>query len=171
LLPLTSAAKGLVTTFIVLGALLYVGNVVLDSLNNPLDNPVTAFDRGFAGSHLRTSYTTLSSSLDAWHQATANCGQNLTCVTRQDGKAATLFATFSSQLASTSVPADSTAAKAKVAADSAAVTQDLTQLSKATSVSQYEATLASTGLQQALKAFDTDFAALMNDLGVPTTNN
>ena len=86
-----------------LGVLLDVGNVVL---NFTLNNPVNAFDRGVAGSQLRTSYTTLSSNLDAWHQATVNCGQNLTCVTRQDGKAATFFTTFSSQLASTSVPAD-----------------------------------------------------------------
>jgi hypothetical protein len=163
-LPLTSAAKGLVTTIIVLGVLLDVGLGARNFITT-----TSAFDRGYAGHQLRTSYTTLSNSLDAWHQATVNCGQNLTCVTRQDGKAAALFTTFSSQLASTSVPADSTAAKAKVAADSATVAQDLTQLSKATTASQYDATVASTGLQQELHAFDTDFAALMTGLGVPTT--
>ena len=173
LLPLTSGARALVTTFIALGSVvlaafiglyaigLYaIGNAAAKSTVNPV----------IAGNQLETSYTTLSNSVDAWHKATTSCDQNLTCVTKQDTKAAALFTTFSSQLARTSVPSASTAAKAKVAADSAAVAQDITQLSKATTVSQYQATLASTGLQQALHTFDTDFAALLNGLGVPTTS-
>jgi hypothetical protein len=40
----------------------------------------------------------------------------------------------------------------------------LTQLGKATSVSQYEATLESTGLQKTLNDFDADFTSLVESV-------
>jgi hypothetical protein len=51
-----------------------------------------------------------------------------------------------------------------VGADAAAATQDLTRLGKATSASQYESTMESTGLQQTLDDLDTDFAALVESV-------
>ena len=160
LLPLTAGARKLVITFIVLGSLFLVGYIALyaslvgKAINSAV-NTVTTVNQ------LNNEYTTLTDSLNAWGKATRACDQNLTCVTNEDSQAASYFTTFSSQLASTPVPAGSATAKAKVAADAAVAAQDLTQLGKATTVSQYEATVQSTGLQQTLDNFDTDFAALV----------
>jgi hypothetical protein len=166
LLPLTSGARTLVTTFIALGSLFLVGCIALyvllvGTVVNSAVNTVNTV------SQLNTSYTTLLAGLTSWEKATTDCNQQLACVTKQDGKAVNYFTTFSSQLASIPVPAGSAAAKAKVAADATAAAQDFTQLSKATSASQYDATMASTGLQKTLDDFDTDYAALVTSLSTP----
>ena len=73
-------------------------------------------------------------------------------MTKEDGKAASAFSTFSGQLANTSVPASAAADKARLIAAAAASAQDYIQLSKTTSTSQYQSTFASIGLQQTLTA-------------------
>jgi hypothetical protein len=163
LLPLTTAAKKLVTTFIVLGSLTLVGYIALyavliGSAVNSTENAVTAANQ------LNSSYATLTNSLNAWEQATTNCKQNLACVTKEDGKAASAFNTFSSQLANTSVPAGAAADKARLSAAAATSAQDFIQLSKTTSISQYQSTIAGTGLQQTLNGFDQDFTTLITQL-------
>jgi hypothetical protein len=85
-------------------------------------------------------------------------------VTKEDGKAASAFNTFSSQLANTSVPAGAAADKARLSAAAATSARDLTELSKTTSDSQYHSTLASTGLQRTLNGFDQDVTALVANL-------
>ncbi len=131
LLPLTSGARKLVTTFIVLGSLVLAGYIAgyavfIGSVVSSTVSTVTAI------SQLDRSYTTLSDSLDTWEQATASCDKNLTCVTKQDSNAASAFNTFSGQLASTPVPAAAAADKARLSADAAAAAADFTQLSKTT---------------------------------------
>jgi hypothetical protein len=163
LLPLTTAAKKLVTTFIVLGSLTLVGYIALyaaliGSTVSSTENAVAAANQ------LNSSYTTLTNSLNAWDQASTNCKGNLACVTKEDGKAASAFNTFSSQLANTSVPAGAAADKARLSAAAATSAQDFIQLSKTTSISQYQSTIASTGLQRALSGFDQDFTALITRL-------
>ncbi|MCW2890578.1 MAG: hypothetical protein JWO75_67 [Actinomycetia bacterium] len=163
LLPLTTAAKKLVTTFIVLGSLTLVGYIALyaaliGSTVSSTENAVAAANQ------LNSSYTTLTNSLNAWDQASTNCKGNLACVTKEDGKAASAFNTFSSQLANTSVPAGAAADKARLSAAAATSAHDFIQLSKTTSISQYQSTIASTGLQRALSGFDQDFTALITQL-------
>jgi hypothetical protein len=163
LLPLTTAAKKLVTTFIVLGSVTLVGYIALyaaliGSTVSSTENAVTAANQ------LNSSYTTLTNSLNTWGQATTNCKQNLACVTKEDGKAASAFDTFSSQLANTSVPASAAADKARLSAAAATSAQDFIQLSKTTSISQYQSTIAGTGLQQTLNSFDQDFTTLITRL-------
>jgi Domain of unknown function (DUF4389) len=159
LLQLTSAARGLVSLFIVLGSLLAVAYiavyaVLIGSTVSKVTSAATAINQ------LNSSYTTLTGKLDALDQSVQKCDQNLTCVTLQDGQAAAAFDTFSSQLANTSVPAEAAPAKARLAADAAAVAQDYTRFSKATSASQYQSVFASSNLRQALTDFDQDFNAL-----------
>ena len=74
--------------------------------------------------------------------------------------------TFSGQLAATAVPAsaDAAKAKAKLSAATAAAVQDFTKMGQATSVSQYQSAIDSTGLQTTLNNFDAKFTALVNDL-------
>jgi hypothetical protein len=163
LLPLTSAARNLVTTFIVLGSLVLAGYiaayaVLIGSVVSSTVSTVTAI------SQLDRSYTTLSDSLDTWEQATASCDKNLPCVTKQDSNAASAFNTFSGQLASTPVPAAAAADKARLSADAATAAADFTQLSKTTTDDQYQSTIDSTGLQQTLNAFDRDFNTLIKNL-------
>ena len=85
-------------------------------------------------------------------------------MTKEDGKAASAFNTFSSQLANTSVPASAAADKARLSAAAATSAQDFIQLSKTTSISQYQSTIAGTGLQQTLNSFDQDFTTLITRL-------
>jgi Domain of unknown function (DUF4389) len=162
LLPLTSGARKLVTTFIVLGSLLYGGTVASDvetfaSRAGTLNDTQTATT---AIGQLNTSYATLSDSLHAFDQATTNCNQNLTCVTKEDTKAASAFSLFSDQLADTSVPTGTAADEARLAAAATASQQAFVRLSKTTTASQYQSAIASTGLQQTLNGFDSDFNAL-----------
>jgi hypothetical protein len=136
-------------------------SVLIASAVSSSNNTVTA---STAVTELSTSYNSLNSAVAAWETASENCNQNLTCVTKQDGTAAIAFNTFSRQLSATTVPAGASADAAKLAADSAAATQDFTLLSKTTTVSQYQSTISSTGLQQTLTAFNSDYAKLINNL-------
>jgi hypothetical protein len=165
LLPLTAGARNLVTTFIVLGALLYGGAtaVNISSFGSVSFGSVSSIDDSATATvaldQLNSSYATLSNSLTALSKATSACA-GLTCVTKEDAKAASAFGTFSDQLANTTVPAGAAADKAKLAATAAASQRDFTQLSEATSAGQYQSTVASSGYQQTLNTFDSDFNAL-----------
>jgi hypothetical protein len=166
LLPLTSAARKLLTTFIVIGVLFFAGYIafyvaVIGSAVSSATNNNTAAN---ATDQLNTSYNTLTGTLTTWEQATTSCNQNLTCVTKEDTTAASAFNAFSSQLSATAVPSGSDAAKAKLAAVSASAAQDFTRLSQSTSTTQYQSIISSTGLQATLNAFDSDYTALMSNL-------
>jgi hypothetical protein len=161
-LTLTSAAKGLVVLFLVLGALIWAGIIVVNSIvvannTNRSNNVNTA---NHAIDQLNHSYDTLAGNLNKWQATVKACGTNFTCVTKADGNAAAYFSTFASQLQATPMPSGAAAAASKLHSDATQAAQDFTQLSKATSVSQYQSTVASTGLQQTLDSFDQDFNAL-----------
>jgi hypothetical protein len=164
LLPLTSAAKKLVTTFIAIGALVLVGYVafyvvVIGSVVRSTDNNAAAIER------LGGSYVTLTNNLNSLDQAASKCAaDDLACVTKQDGKAATAFSDFSAQAGSAPVPASAAADKARLIAAATASSQDYLQLSKAASASQYNSTFGQIGLQKTVEGFDQDFTALMADL-------
>ena len=161
-LTLTSAAKGLVVLCLVLGALIWVGNIVVyatlaANAANRSNNVNTANQ---AIDQLNNSYDTLTNNLNKWQATTKACGTNFTCVTKADGSAAAYFSTFASQLQATPMPSGAAAAASKLHSDAIQAAQDFTQLSKATTVSQYQGTVASTGVQQTLNTFDQDFNAL-----------
>jgi hypothetical protein len=58
------------------------------------------------------------------------------------------------------MPSGAVAAASKLHTDATQAAQDFTQLSNATTVSGYQRTFASIGLQQTLNLFDQDFNAL-----------
>ena len=70
------------------------------------------------------------------------------------------FSAFASKLQATAVPSSAAQAKNTLYSDSRSAAQDLSQLSQATSASAYQSTLSSTGLEQTLNRFDTDYNAL-----------
>jgi hypothetical protein len=194
LLQLPPGARSLMTWFVGIGAVLFVGIIVLygvviaaagnavnnASLNNGSLFPTTgasapAIDTGSAApgnpasassaaDKLDSDYSTLSDHLSSWETATTNCNGNLTCVTKEDKTAAGIFTTFSSQLAATPVPAAQQADKAKLAADASASASAFTALSQTTTASEYQSTISSTHLQQNLDNFDKDYTKLVDDL-------
>ena len=113
---------------------------------------------------MNTSYGSLNSKLTAWENAVQSCGKSLTCVTGQDAKAATYFSAFAGQLQAIALPASAASAGARVEADTTKAAQDFTTLSKTTTASQYQSAITSTGLQQTLNGFNTDYSALNQQL-------
>ena len=161
-LTLTFAAKGLVVLFLALGALIWAGVIVVDSIvmTNATNRSNTVNAANNAINQLNNSYGTLSSNLTKWQATVKACDTNFTCVTKADGNAAGYFSTFASQLQATPMPSGAAAAASKLHSDATLAAQDFTQLSKAATVSQYRKAVASTGLQQTLDTFDQDFNAL-----------
>jgi hypothetical protein len=155
LLSLTSAAKRLVTVFLVLGVLLNIGLYVRNVITT--SSTVSSLS-GLV--RLNDSYSQLSGKVSAWSTATSACGQNLTCATGQAATVAGAFSTFSGQLSGISVSSGATAAKAKLSADTTLLQQDFTKLSQATTPDEYDSTLSSTGLNQALANWSADFTTL-----------
>ena len=157
-LLLSSGAKKLVTTFIVLGAVIFAGNIVLQvSRTHHASDAVVAAN---AIAKLNAAQATLGTQLTAYQNGVQACGQNLTCVTGQDGKAAADFANFGSQLQATPLPAGAAPTGARLGTDTTKMVQALTQLSHITSVSKYESTVTSSGIAQSNAAFSTDYSAL-----------
>ncbi len=166
LLPMTTAACEWVTAFIALGGLIIIGSGVGDyeitkSTLNSASNTVATVA---SISQVNGSYDALSNSLTTWQQASADCDKKLACVTGQDAKVASACGKFATQIAATSVPAGATADKARLVASATALQRDFIQLSKSTSVSQYESALAVDGLQQAGDAVDQGTTTLLKYL-------
>ena len=164
-LLLTSGAKKLVTTFIVLGVVVLLAYIALVGLAvSKAGSTSNALVASNAIASLNTSYGTLNSQLTAWQKASQACDQNLPCVTSQDAKAATEFSSFASRLQATALPASAMSAGARVDADATTMAQDFTTLSKTTTASQYQSTFTSTGLARTSSEFNTDFSALSKEL-------
>ena len=161
-LILTSAAKRLVVLFVVLGALVWVGGIVLDAtlMANSANRSNTVNTANQAIDQMNSSYAALTSNLSKLQATVKACDTKLTCVTKADRTAAAYFSTFASQLQATPMPSGAVAAASKLHTDATQAAQDFTKLSKATTVSGYQRTFASIGLQQTLNLFDRDFNAL-----------
>ncbi|MGD0705829.1 MAG: DUF4389 domain-containing protein [Trebonia sp.] len=160
-LLLTSGAKKLVTTIIVLGAVIWVAEIGLQVARvHSATNAVVASN---AIAALNTSYGTLSSQVTARENALNAC-QNQTCATRQDARAAAEFAVFASRLQAIPLPASAASAAARLDADATAAARDFTAVSKTTTASQYQSTITSSGLDKVLNRFSTDYSALGQEL-------
>ena len=166
LLRLTAGARRWVTAFIVIGALVLAGDATLNviSVANGFhgigDTVRASVDLG----DVTTSHAALNRTISAWETATANCNKKLTCVTKQDGKAAGAFGLFADQIGNPFVPAAAAADQSRLFRDARTLEQDFTSLGNARTVAEYRATFASTGLQEQLNAFDTDYQALVDNL-------
>jgi hypothetical protein len=157
-LVLTSAAKGLLILFLVLGVVTYIFGAIRDAaLFSRASNVATTNN---AIDELNSSYNTLQGNLTQWKRAVADCDQNLTCVTKQDANAAGYFSTFASELRATQEPPGAVSAASQVYSDSNGLAQAYTQLSQAKNVAQYRAALTRTGLLQLGNSFDQDVNAL-----------
>jgi hypothetical protein len=161
-LVLSSGAKRLVTVFLILGVLIAAGYVAVGIAISSSNGGVQTRLRGVtAAIRVESSYTALSTSLSSFRTKTSACQGKLSCVTAQDTTAAQAFGTFAQALRAVPMPtASATAAAAKVESDASQAQKDFTALAATTSISQYQQTVASTGLEQQLAQFDTNYQQL-----------
>src|SRR5216683_4417326 len=167
-LVLSGGAKALVGVFLALGALFIVAGIVLGVISGSTNTPgQTQVSNATAAIKVEGSYATLSTALTSFQSKTSTCNGSLTCVTAQDTTVAQAFGTFAQAMRGISMPAGApTTAANKVIADATAARNDLTKLAASTSVSQYQQTVVSTGLEHQLAQFDADYLKLGKALGV-----
>ena len=158
-LVLTPGAKQLLGWFIGLGVFLYLGYLLLIAIL------VSSASSNNAIGTMSNAHDTLVNQLNSWESAQQACN-DLTCAESGDAKAAGYFSSFASTLQATPMPSgDSAAAASNLYNDATKAAQELTQLSHATSVAQYQSKLTSSGFQQTLDQFDQDYNALGTALG------
>jgi hypothetical protein len=158
-LVLTSGARRLVVLFLVLGVVVNVVNGVRNSALLSRAQSVNTANNAI--NTLNSSYSTLKNNLVKSEDALTACDQNLTCVVKVEGNASAYFSAFGNELRATPMPSSATAADANtVESDAALLARDYTKLGQATSISQYQSTLTSLGLQQLANQFDDDINAL-----------
>jgi len=165
-LQLTSGARQLVVTFLVLGVVLIivyavVMSAILSSAGKVVSNAESSVN---ATNQFVTADNAVTTNFTATQTAVGTCHGNLTCVTKQEAKAATDFSTFSATLNAISVPSSAAAAKAKLIADSNAMAGIYTKLSQSTTQSQLDATIKASNVLKTATAFDTDSQAFANAL-------
>lgn len=164
-LTLSSSARGLVRTFVALGVLAYAGYLILPvALLVAVSSGSDARTAGNAVDRMNASYGTLTSELAGWQGAMKACQGDLTCVTKQDARAAGYLTAFDTRLAATPVPGGAVTAQRRLSGDATAAARDFTQLSRARTVSAYHATFARTGLQRTLDTFSQDYGAFVQRL-------
>ena len=163
-LVLSSAAKGLVGMFLVIGAVVLVVYAVGIGVAVSHSNTVTKADAALS---VESAYARLSSTVATFDSRVSGCNGKLSCVNRVDAQMAQSFRTFATDMRGTAMPTPAAAAAAStLQSDASRIGTDFQRLSTASSVSQYQQTVASTGLEGQLTKFDSDYRALGQTLGV-----
>jgi Domain of unknown function (DUF4389) len=163
-LVLSSGAKGLVGMFLAIGALVFVLYAVLIGVAVSSNNTVS---KATAALSVEGAYASLSTTVATFDSNISGCGGKLSCVNRVDARMSQAFGKFGSDLQGISMPtAASSAASARVQSDASQIASDFQRLSTASSASQYQQTVASTGLESLLNQFDADYRSLGRTLGV-----
>lgn len=161
-LLLTPGAKQLVGWFIGIGALLWVAYVVVISI--AVSSSGNALETNNAIDTVNAANNTLSSQVHGWQSEVSACNGSVSCLAKADAQAATYFGDFASTLQTAVMPPKAVVQANQLISDATKASQDLTQLSKATSVAQYQAAVNSTGLNATLNQFDSDNNALADAL-------
>jgi Domain of unknown function (DUF4389) len=163
-LVLSSGGKGLVGMFLAIGALVFVLYAVLIGVAVSSSNTVS---KATAALSVEGAYASLSTTVATFDSNISGCGGKLSCVNRVDARMSQAFGKFGSDLQGISMPtAASSAASARVQSDASQIASDFQRLSTASSASQYQQTVASTGLEGLLSQFDADYRSLGRTLGV-----
>jgi hypothetical protein len=163
-LVLSSAAKGLVGMFLAIGVLVLVLYAVLIGVAVSSNNTVS---KATAALSVESAYASLSTTVATFDSNVSGCGGKLSCVNRVDARMSRAFGTFGSDLHGVAMPTPaSSIASATLQSDANQIATDFQRLSTASSVSQYQQTVASTGLEGRLSQFDADYRSLGRTLGV-----
>jgi hypothetical protein len=161
---LSSAAKGLVGMFLAIGVLVFVLYAVLIGVAISANSTVSKAE---AAVSVKAAYSSLSTTVAAFDSSVSGCAGKLSCVNRVDARMSSAFAKFGSDLHGIAMPTPATsAASATVQSDANQIATDFQRLSTAAWVSQYQQTVASTGLAGLLSQFDTNYQSLNQALGV-----
>jgi hypothetical protein len=162
-LVLSSTAKGLVGMFLAIGVLVFVLYGVLIGVAISANSTVSKAEAELS---VKTAYTSLGSTVATFDSAVSSCAGKLSCVNRVDARMSQAFAKFGSDLHGVAMPTPaSSAASATVQSDANKIATDFQRLSTASSVSQYQQTVTSTGLEGLLSQFDADYQSLNQSLG------
>lgn len=158
-LPLSSAAKTLVTVCLIVGVAVAAGygSYIGTRGRNTLSNGVALIQVEQANSVLGRSMTSFPAAVQA-------CGSQLSCVTALDLKLSTSLETFAGSIKAISFSGPATSAAASLVSDTNATASDLRQLGGATSVSQYQSIVNTGSFQQDFSHVETDYSALVKDL-------
>ncbi len=157
-LVLSTAAKRLVTVFIVLGVLFAAGQGVLQgTLTSQAVSTVQARNQ------LQADVTPLNATLNSYSAQVRACQTNA-CVASLNRGVASAFTTFAGKVQDISMPTDQARADAaKLTASALHVASVYTALAGATSESQYDSVAA--GVNTAVTQVNDDFDTLATDLG------
>ncbi len=164
LLVVSAGARRLVRTFVVLGVLLLACYIVLVvAVISAGVSDVTMARESLT--QLDTAGSTLSAEFTEYENALTACGISFTCATTQDGKAAGYFDAFARQLRRLPLPPDSRAAGARLEREATENAMYFSELSKATTETQYyESSIADGGQQALTNDFNDDYNALVSEL-------
>ena len=163
-LVLSSGAKGLVGMFLAIGVLVFVLYAVLIGVAISANSTVSKAEAALS---VKAAYASLSTTVAGFDSSVSGCAGKLSCVNRVDARMSQAFARFGSDLHGIAMPTPAaSAASDTVQSDADQIATDFQRLSTASSVSQYQQTVASTGLEGRLSQFDADFANLNQALGV-----
>ncbi len=160
-LPLSGAAKALVSGILVLGlAALVVAGVVTGSAAG---SPGSALSNARSLVLVTAAYSQLSSESTTFESAVQACSQ-LSCVTAQDQKEATALRVFASSVSSAGVTGSAAAAAGALVTDANGAAQSLDTLAASITVTEYQSVVSGSPLQHQLNSLDTDYRQLADDL-------
>jgi hypothetical protein len=159
-LVLSATARKLVILFIVLGVVFGAANGVIQGA--VLGHGVSALT---AAKEVSTDVTPVRDVLNNYQTSAQACQGQLNCVTALDRKVAGSLNTFAAQLRGISMPSQAVAANAALAAAVSSTAGIFVKLGTATSASQYNSLLQSSGVQQSVDRLNQAYENLGAALG------
>jgi Domain of unknown function (DUF4389) len=117
---------------------------------------------------ISAAHRTLSKQIHVLEEKTVGCQsdpQPLPCVTKVDQQASQAFGTFAATVQGTQMPSDATEPAKELHSDSVHAQHIFGQLAQSSSLSQYQQTFSSSGLQDVLNKFNQDYQSLGHALG------
>jgi Domain of unknown function (DUF4389) len=162
-LPLSSAAKTLVTVAAVVGVVVIAAYAVVFALIGR--TTATNVNDAVSLARVEQANNVLGKSMQSFPSAVQACGGQLTCVTALDRHLGTSLQAFASAISGIGLSGSASSAAASLVSDTNAAARDLTQLGSATSVGQYQSVASAGSLQQDLDNVSADYVRLAKDLG------
>lgn len=162
-LTLSQGARRLVALFLVLGAVVFVGTIVVDAnLATSLNSRASAAN---AAVQIQSAHTQLGSAFTNFETTARGCNGNLSCVTKADAAMARAVGVFGQRLRAVAVPASAVAADGELESVTSQMRAAFAKLAVSASVAQYQQTVTSINIQAVLNKFDADYTRFMTALG------
>jgi Domain of unknown function (DUF4389) len=163
ILVLSSAARRLVGWFLAIGVVLVAGLIALIVVAG--GNAAKTVSARMAADQMQSAANSFNAGLQSAANASKSCGRNLSCVTRIDAQLASAYTALGHATQSIAMPSSQdSAAAATIAADAAKVAGTYTRMSQATSVSQFDSIVNSSGVQTDIGTLRTAFNSLQTTL-------